>query len=110
MATLEELEARLDALAEEVDNIRQCSCDPSKYASSVSLAKAVNRIEDIESALSKIKSCTCDPSKYASAEDFAKVQDSMQALEDVVGSLVNAPEYKLPMTAAELVEKLGKIE
>ena len=68
------------------------------------------RLGALETVVGNIRSCTCDPTKYASADDYASMKKKMQVLEDAVGGLVNAPEYKLPMTAAELVEKLGKIE
>lgn len=108
--TLEELAQEVEDLKQTVNGIRSCTCDPSKYANAEEFAMAYQRILDLETAVSKIKSCTCDPSRYASAEDFAVVQRNMQALEDAVAGLVNVPEFKLPYTASELVEKLGDDE
>ena len=104
MATLEELEARVQALETKTAEHEEWFNDDYHSITSIN-----QTLSTLQTKVDKIKSCTCDPSKYASAEDFAVMQKNMQVLEDAVGGLVNAPEYKLPMTAAELVAKLNSI-
>ena len=101
MATLEELEARVqeleddysvlsaqnDVLITAIGKIKSCTCDPSKYASAEDYEVVYRRIGDIEDALGLIKSCTCDPSKYASQEEFAVEQSRRQELEAVVANI-----------------------
>lgn len=132
MATLEELEARVAQLETTVSGIRSCTCDPSKYASSDEFDRVRLQVSALETAVAGIRSCTCDPTKYASQAEFDNAKRAIGALEAAAGNLTkligtlpegtaattivgyvdektNVPTCQLPLTAAELTEKLNKV-
>jgi hypothetical protein len=90
------------------------------------------KVSALETVVAGIRSCTCDPTKYASQAEFDNAKRAIGALEAAAGNLVkligtlpegtaattivgyvdektNVPTCQLPLTAAELTEKLNKV-
>jgi peptidoglycan hydrolase CwlO-like protein len=54
------IQNQIAELEKKLNNIKSCTCDPSKYASQEEFEKALKRIADLEEAIKNIKSCTCE--------------------------------------------------
>ena len=109
------IQNQIAELEKKLNNIKSCTCDPSKYASQEEFEKALKRIADLEEAIKNIKSCTCDPSqgggdttiyitnpyddewikiKFSEIEDQLKILNTLNAwqiyIENRIDSIANA--------------------
>ena len=109
------IQNQIAELEKKLNNIKSCTCDPSKYASQEEFEKALKRIADLEEAIKNIKSCTCDPSqgggdttiyitnpyddewikiKFNEIDDQLKILNSLNAwqiyIENRIDSIANA--------------------
>lgn len=108
------IQNQIAELEKKLNNIKSCTCDPSKYASQEEFEKALKRIADLEEAIKNIKSCTCEGGgggdttiyitnpyddewikiKFSEIEDQLKILNTLNAwqiyIENRIDSIANA--------------------
>lgn len=108
------IQNQIAELEKKLNNIKSCTCDPSKYASQEEFEKALKRIADLEEAIKNIKSCTCEGGgggdttiyitnpyddewikiKFGEIEDQLKILNTLNAwqiyIENRIDSIANA--------------------
>lgn len=108
------IQNQIAELEKKLNNIKSCTCDPSKYASQEEFEKALKRIADLEEAIKNIKSCTCQGGgggdttiyitnpyddewikiKFSEIEDQLKILNTLNAwqiyIENRIDSIANA--------------------